>query len=121
MGFALLADLLVAAHLAFVVFVAAGGLLVLRFRRLLVPHLAAAGWGAFVAATNRVCPLTPLENACHRLAGEAGYGEGFLDHYLAPILYPPGLTPETQQALAVAVVAVNAAVYGFVVRRWRRA
>ena len=43
----LLADVLVAAHLAFIVFVVAGGLLVLRRRGWALLHLPAVAWGAF--------------------------------------------------------------------------
>jgi hypothetical protein len=90
----------------------AGGLLVARFKKLLVPHLAAAAWGVFIAASGGTCPLTPLENELRRRAGQAGYESGFLEHYLVPVLYPEGLTRELQWVLAGFVVVVNAAVYG---------
>ena len=60
--FLILAELTLLLHLAFILFVAGGGLLAWRRPRLAPWHLAAAAWGAFVAVTNRVCPLTPLEN-----------------------------------------------------------
>ena len=104
-------------HLAFVAFVVAGGLLVARFKRLLLIHLAAAAWGVFIAASGGVCPLTPLENELRGRAGRVGYAGGFLEHYLAPILYPEGLTRDVQWALAGLVVVVNAAVYGLWLRR----
>lgn len=104
-------------HLAFVVFVMAGGLLVTRFKRLLIPHLAAAAWGVFIAASGGVCPLTPLENWLRWRAGQAGYESGFLEHYLVPVLYPEGLTRGVQWALAGLVVVVNAGVYGFRLRK----
>lgn len=104
-------------HLAFVAFVVAGGLLVARFKRLLLPHLAAAAWGVFIAASGGVCPLTPLENLLWRRAGQAGYESGFLEHYLVPVLYPEGLTRGVQWALAGLVVVVNAAVYGRLLRK----
>lgn len=121
MPFALFADAVRVLHLAFVAFVVAGGLLVLRWRRLLLPHLAAAGWGVFVAASGGVCPLTPLENWLSRRAGGAGYAGGFLEHYLEPVLYPPGLTRGAQWAEAALVVVVNAVVYGVLLRRAARA
>lgn len=119
MGYALLADVVLLLHLAFVAFVVAGGLLVARFRRLLVPHLAAAAWGVFIAASGAVCPLTPLENELLRHAGHEGYESGFLDRYLTPVLYPEGLTRGAQRSLAGIVLAVNAAVYGAILRRRR--
>jgi hypothetical protein len=99
------------AHLAFIAFVVAGGLLVARFPRLLIPHLAAVAWGVFIAASGGVCPLTPLENWALARAGREGYQGGFLEHYLAPMIYPDGLTRWMQWALAGFVVVVNAAVY----------
>lgn len=121
MSFALLADLVLVLHLAFVAFVVAGGLLVLRWRRLLAPHLVAVAWGLWVAASGGVCPLTPLENWLSQRAGGGGYEGGFLEHYLAPILYPEGLTRAVQWAEAGFVVLVNAVVYGVWLRRRGRA
>lgn len=74
-----LADAVLVLHLAFVVFVVAGGLLALRWRWAPFVHLPAAAWGVFVELSGRLCPLTPLENALRRAAGEAGYAGGFAD------------------------------------------
>ena len=89
----------------------------MRFKRLLIPHLMAAAWGVFIAASGGVCPLTPFENWLRRRAGQAGYESGFLEHYIVPVLYPEGLTRGVQWALAGAVVVVNAAVYGLRLRQ----
>lgn len=114
MLYRLLADLTVVAHLAFVAFVVGGGLLARRRRWVAIPHLLAAAWGVYVEVTpGMVCPLTPLENAFARRAGEAGYEGSFIEHYVVAILYPEGLTREIQWALAVLVVVVNAVVYGW--------
>ena len=116
----LLADGVVALHLAFIVFVVAGGLLALHRRAWALVHLPALAWGAWTEFTATVCPLTPWEQALRRAAGEAGYAGGFIDHYLVPIIYPPGLTAQTQFVLGVGVVALNALVYALVWWRWRR-
>lgn len=109
-----LADLAIAAHFAFLVFVVAGGLLARRYRWLTVPHLLAAAWGVYVEATpGAVCPLTRIENALARRAGRAGYEGSFIEHYLIPIIYPEGLTRGMQWGLAVFVVVVNVAVYAW--------
>ena len=117
----LAADLVLIAHLAFVVFVAGGGLLVLRWLRLAWLHVPVAMWGAAVELGGWICPLTPLENRLRAAGGEAGYAGGFIEHYLVPIVYPSGLTRGHQIALGVAVLVVNLAVYGVVLRRWTRA
>jgi len=115
-----LADLVVTLHLCFVLFVALGGLLALRWRRAVWLHLPALVWGAGIEFVHGICPLTPLENHLRRLGGEAGYSGGFVEHYLLPVLYPAGLTQDVQLALGALVVTLNIVVYGVVWRRWRR-
>ena len=113
---AVLADLVVLLHLAFILFVMLGGLLVLRRRRLMWLHLPVVAWGAAIEFVGWVCPLTPLENHLRAAAGEAGYSGGFVEHYLIPLIYPEGLTRELQWLLGALVLLVNAAVYWRVLR-----
>jgi hypothetical protein len=108
---ALLADLVAALHAGFVVFAVLGGLLVLRWPKAAWAHLPCAAWAALVELFGWGCPLTPLENHFHRLAGEAGYAGGFLAHYLGPLLYPEGLTRGHQVVLGLFVLALNAGIY----------
>ena len=56
------ADLVLLLHLAFVLFVVTGGLLLLKWPRLAWLHLPAAIWGAIVEYTGWICPLTPIEH-----------------------------------------------------------
>ena len=119
MLFRLLADATVVLHLAFVLFVVAGGLLVLRWPRLAWVHLPAAAWGAWVEFAGWICPLTPMENWLRRRGGEAVYTVGFVDQYVTPILYPSSLSRETHWVLGGIVVAVNVCVYLLVLRRLR--
>lgn len=121
MGYRALADLTVLVHLAFIVFVVLGVLLVMRWPRLLPVHLACAVWGAYTEFTGTVCPLTPLENRFRHLAGGAGYAGGFIEHYLWPLIYPAGLTSATQLGLGIGVVAINTAGYLLLWRRHRDA
>lgn len=116
----LLADAVVVLHVAFVVFVVAGGLLVLRWPRVAWVHIPSAAWGAIVALAGWVCPLTPFEVWLRERAGEPAYRGDFIDWYVMPLLYPDWLTRPTQRALGIAVVAVNAAVYALAWRRHRR-
>jgi hypothetical protein len=121
MGWRLLADAVVVFHLAFVAFAVAGGLLVLRWRWIALPHLAALAWAAYVEFSGRICPLTPLENALRAAAGAGAYAGGFVEHYLLPALYPPELTREMQFVLGAGLLAFNAAVYAAVAWQARRA
>ena len=120
MVFRALADLVVVAHLAFVAFVVAGGLLVRWRRRVALVHLPCAVYGAAIELWGWICPLTPLENHLRRLGGERGYTGGFIEHYLIPIIYPHALTPRAQLALGVLVVILNVAIYAWALRRRRR-
>ncbi len=114
MVYRVLADWLVLVHLGFVVFVVAGGFLILWRRSLRWIHLPAAAWGALLEFTGWICPLTPWEQALRLKAGQGGYTGGFIDHYLLPILYPQGLTSGVQIALGLLVIGVNVGIYAFV-------
>lgn len=106
-----LADLVVVVHFLFIAFVVGGALLLFRWPRVAWVHLPAAAWGVFVEWSGRICPLTPLENSLRRTAGEAGYGGGFVERYLLPVIYPAGLTPAVQLWLGVFVLVLNVVVY----------
>ena len=115
------ADSVLLLHAGFVLFVVAGGLLVLQWPKLAWAHVAAVTWAAYVEFTGRICPLTPLEVALRQQAGDAGYAGGFIAHYVGSLLYPDGLTRDAQTLLGALVVAVNALIYlALVVRAWRR-
>ena len=116
----LAADAVLVLHFAFIAFALLGGLLALRWRWLPLVHLPAAAWGAFVEISGRTCPLTGLENALRRRAGEAGYPASFVEAHLLGVIYPESLTRDLQYVLAAIVVAINAGIYLLVVRRWRR-
>ena len=115
-----LADFVVVFHVLFIAFAILGGLLVLRWRRLVWLHLPAVAWAVLVEVMSWPCPLTPLENHFRRLGGEAGYRESFVEHYIMPVLYPAGLTDQIQILIGSFVFAVNLAVYTLVLRRWKR-
>ena len=120
MTYRLLADATVAFHFTFIVFVVLGGFLVLRKPRFAWLHVPAVVWVVWLELTGAICPLTPLENALRARAGEAGYAGGFIDHYLMPVIYPAGLTPQIQWGLAIAVLAINSIIYTTAWRNARR-
>ena len=113
------ADAVLLLHLAFIVFAVLGGLLAVWWRRFLFIHLPAAAWGVFVELTGRVCPLTRLENTFRIKAGTAGYSKSFVEHYLLGIIYPEGLTRETQYFLGALVAVVNVAIYLWIFYHFR--
>jgi hypothetical protein len=120
MVYRILADAVVLVHVAFVLFVVLGGLLVLRWRRIAWIHLPAAIWGALIEFAGWVCPLTPLENRLRVLGGGEAYYTGFVEHYVVPLLYPRDLTRTWQIALGLGALLINLGIYTFVIARARR-
>lgn len=116
----LAADATLVLHLAFIAFALFGAVLAWHWRWIPLVQLPAAAWGIFVEVTGRLCPLTGLENHFRVLAGQGGYGEGFIERYLLPVIYPSGLTRDVQLVLAIIVLAVNGAIYGILFWRRRR-
>lgn len=114
------ADIIVVLHLLFILFVSCGGLLVLRWPRLACLHLPAALWGAMVEIQGWSCPLTPLEYHFRKNAGPMPTGQGFIEQYILPLVYPPGLTRQGQIFLGIMVIAVNLVIYTAVLFAKRR-
>lgn len=116
----LLANIVLLLHLTFIVLVVFGIFLVLWWPRLAWVHIPAVLWGAAITVTGKICPLTPLENRLRLRSGNDGYQGGFIDHYVMPIIYPPGLTREMQVAMGVVLLALNIAIYAWIWRKRRR-
>ena len=115
-----LAQFVVIAHMAFVAFATLGGFLVIKWKTIVWIHIPAVVWAAVIEFFGWVCPLTPLENWLRLKAGEMGYRSDFIARYLFPVLYPSGLTREAQVVLAIAVILLNVAIYGWVAKQARR-
>ncbi len=111
MWYLVLADLLVAAHFAFILFATGGALLLLRWPRLAYLHAPAVLWAIVVELAGWICPLTPWEKNLRSLAGQDGYEGDFVGHYLLPLIYPSGLTRPIQVGLAALVLAINVLLY----------
>ena len=120
MYYTIAADLLLVIHLGFVCFVVAGGLLVLKWRWLMLLHLPAVVWGALIEFKGWLCPLTPWEQQLRQAAGQTGYQGSFVEHYLLPVLYPAGLDRDMQLIFGSMVIAINAVVYGWLILRSRK-
>jgi len=118
MLFRIAADSALLLHLAFILFVVFGAVLVVRWRWLMVLHLPAVAWGIFIELTGGICPLTYLENDFRRSAGQAGFSESFIEHYLLKAIYPEGLTAETQTVFGGLVLVVNLLLYSRLI--WNR-
>jgi len=114
------ADVVLAFHLAFILFVVLGAVLALKWRWVLLLQIPAAAWGFYVETSGRLCPLTAVENHFRHRAGQSGYQGDFIQHYLLATIYPEGLTRHTQGVLAAIVIVVNLSVYTWLFLRRRR-
>jgi len=111
------ADIVLLIHFIFIAFVTTGGLLVLYWPRLAWLHLPCLFWGVGIELSGGICPLTPLEVRLRMIAGKTGYSGDFIDRYLAPIIYPSGLTRELQISLGIVLLLLNTVIYIFL---WHR-
>ena len=95
--YGILADAILIVHFAFVAFVVVGFLLILigllakwswiHNRIFRIAHLAAIAVVVLQAWFGQLCPLTIWENDLRRLAGQSGYTESFIEHWLHQILF----------------------------------
>ena len=96
-SFRMLADAVLVLHVAFVAFVVVGLAFIvigglrrwgwIRNPWFRLAHLGAIGVVAAQAWLGVVCPLTTLEMALRRRAGEATYAGSFIAHWLEELLY----------------------------------
>lgn len=82
------ADVVLFAHVLFILWVVFGAFLVGARPLLRWLHIAALVWGVLVEILYWPCPLTLLENWLEQKAGVEPYQGGFLLHYLDKLVYP---------------------------------
>ncbi len=105
MLYGILADAVMVLHLAFILFVATGALLAVRWPSLVWAHVPALAWAVGTVLIGFECPLTHLENALRRLSGAEGYDGGFVDRYIENVVYPEEYTLVLRALAAAAIVA----------------
>jgi hypothetical protein len=111
-----LAELVLAIHLAFLAFLTVGALLAWRWPWLVRVHVPVVAWAVAIVAIGFTCPLTPLEKLLRRRAGDEAYEGGFIDHYLEDVVYPREHLAFARAAVATLIFAGYA---GLLVRRHR--
>ena len=119
MSFRFAAEFVLLLHLAFILFAVLGAAMAVWWNWIPLVQVPVAAWAMFVELTGRNCPLTYLENYLRIKAGQSGYAESFIEHYLLAIIYPAGLTGEIQLVLAGVVIVINTAIYGWLLARKR--
>jgi hypothetical protein len=87
-----LADLVMVAHGALLIFFVIAGFLAWRWRGVIWPHLFVVVWNLSTVVFGISCPLTALEKSLRRLGGEQPYAGGYVQHYVDGTVYPAGYT-----------------------------
>ena len=95
--FSMLADAILVLHFAFVLYVVLGFLLILigllahwswiHNRTFRITHLAAIAFVVLQAWFGQLCQLTIWENELRQRAGQPGYSETFIEHWLHKVLF----------------------------------
>jgi hypothetical protein len=103
-------------HIAYVVFVLFGGLLILVSPEMFFIHPAAIIWAFLTMTLDLGCPLTPWEKNAWIRGGRVPYSEGFLQHHILRTTFSPGHDRRNHVLAGVFVVVFNLVVYSFVLR-----
>ena len=107
----ILAAGLAAFHVAYVVFVLFGALLVLLWPPALWIHLASVLWAAGTMLGNLGCPVTTWEKEALRRSGRDAYPEGFLQHHVLRRTFAPGNERRNHVLLGVGAIGLNVLIY----------
>ncbi len=115
MLYKVLADVAVAVHLLFIVFVLFGGFLTFRWPRVAWSHVPSFLWGGGIALVGWVCPLTYLEHDLRAKGAAEGYATSFVEAYVLPLVYPEWLFGGFPRigfiVIGVLIIALNAVLY----------
>ncbi|HEX2145462.1 MAG TPA: DUF2784 domain-containing protein [Glycomyces sp.] len=120
MVYQVLADVVMAFHLLFLLAVVFGGFVAWRWPKAWFGHALLAFYGLVVVAFGLICPLTPLEDDLRRRAGQQGLEPtGFIDTYLEGVVYPADQIILARW-IAFSLIAVSWAGLAVILRRRRR-
>ena len=112
----MLARFVAAVHIAYVLFVVLGGLLVLAWPSLIWVHLAAVVWAFATMVFDLGCPLTPWEKNAWIRGGRIPYKEGFLQHHILRTRFDPVHERRNHVLAGIVVVVLNLFVYYLILR-----
>ena len=86
MYYGLGANLTLAMHFAFIVFVIFGALILFVSIKIAFIHIPSVIYGAYTELSHSICPLTYLENWFLKQADLKSYSSTFIEHYLIPTI-----------------------------------
>ena len=98
-------------HIVFVALALAGGFGVLLSPWWMLVHVPVVLWSAIINLAGGTCPLTPLESKLRGAAGDPGVGDGFIAHYVGPLVYPGATARQLERLVGVFIVVWNLLVY----------
>ena len=101
-------------HIVFVVLAIAGGLGALLSPWWMLVHTPIVLWSALINLLGGTCPLTPLERNLRGASGNPGLDDGFIIHYLGPLVYPGASPRQLERAVGWFIIVWNMLVYMFV-------
>ncbi|MBI3995757.1 MAG: DUF2784 domain-containing protein [Nitrospirae bacterium] len=104
------ADIVVAVHLGWILFLIGGAFIGRRVRWVKWTHLAALGYSVLLQAFSWTCPLTYLELWLWNRTPAGSYTGSFIAHYLEKLIYmeiPRGLL----LVLTGIVIGISAVIY----------
>ena len=116
----LLANAVAVLHTAVVLFMLTGGLLALRWPRLVLAHAPVALAVLTVNLAGAPCPLTTVELALRERAGAPPYDGGFLGHFLFGPLGLDVRSVAVQAGMYSVALGFNAVGYALLAARVRR-
>ncbi len=123
MLYRVLADVVLAVHLAFIVFVFFGGLATFRWPKVAWAHVPSFLWGGGIGLFGWICPLTYLENDLRAKGAAEGYATSFVEAYVLPLIYPERLFGGFPRggfiAIGIFILVLNAVIYWRLYRRLR--
>ncbi|HEX5576836.1 MAG TPA: DUF2784 domain-containing protein [Gemmatimonadaceae bacterium] len=112
----LLAGLLAATHVAYVLFVLFGGLLIPVWPWIVPVHLAAVAWAGATMIGNLGCPVTTWEKTALKRSGREPYPEGFLQHHVLRTRFDPAAARRNHIILGAVAIALNVGIYLYSLR-----
>lgn len=110
------AAVVVALHMAFLVYMVVGAFLALRRFALIWPSIGVTVYSVYVTLTDFTCPATTLEKWLLEAGGRTPYDGSFTAHYLRGTVYPA----EYENAIWIGAMALAVVAYVVAVLRWRR-
>ena len=116
MGYLLLAKLVVALHVGFIVFIFAGAYVAVSYRWVIWLHVPAIAYSILITIVGWQCPLTVLEQRLLEEAGAPVYLGEFLPHYLWSRFGLTGSEFSVGVGLVAVLIAASARPYWLIFR-----